>query len=365
MNEQDACKKFYECADSNDLEGCLAALKDISVERLNRRDDDDYDMLIQAVVAGNECAVEALLLDNRCDRTHEENLCGYTAEMFAMDYPADSRIYQAFMEAPMQEFIWRDGEIIRREDIFDRLMDGTLEADQGCIDMLYSDVARVQLLLEGKISKTDFENWAHPEELLWEGLLALLAGDGEYGSQFANWDYINDAAEADALLEFLQFCPQFADKVDWERLIKDGRQRSWKALADARPEFQEKFQEREAYRKKIMAKYTYTTFFPPFNLAEACKHNDIEVVKFHLNCISSPEQLNKVYIYPMPPGFPAALPLAAAVKADAMECIELLLEHGADPDAKSCRYDDYKTPRELAAGKPAILKLFGDVRNGD
>ena len=41
-----------------------------------------------------------------------------------------------------------------------------------------------------------------------------------------------------------------------------------------------------------------------------------------------------------------------------MECIELLLEHGADPDAKSYRYNDYKTPRELAAGKPAILELF-------
>ena len=365
MNELSACKKFYECADSNDLEGCLAALKDISVERLNRQDDDDDDMLIQAVVAGNECAVEALLLDNRCDRTHEENLCGYTAEMFAMDYPADSRIYQAFMEAPMQEFIWRDGEIIRRENIFDRLMEGTLEADQGCIDMLYSDVARVQLLLEGKISKTDFENWAHPEELLWEGLLALLAGDGEYGRKFVNWDYINDAAEADALLEFLQFCPQFADKVDWERLIKDGRQRSWEALVGARPEFQEKFQEREVYRKKMMQKYTFTTFFPPFNLAEACKHNDVEVVKFHLNCISSPEQLNKIFIYPMPPGFPAELPLAAAVKANAIECIELLLEHGADPDVPSCRYDDYKTPRELAAGKPDILKLFNEVCNGN
>ena len=357
MNEQDACKKFYECADSNDLEGCLAALKDISVERLNRQDDDDYDMLIQAVVAGNECAVEALLLDNRCDRTHEENLCGYTAEMFAMDYPADSRIYQAFMEAPMQEFIWRDGEIIRREDIFDRLMDGTLEADQGCIDMLYSDVARVQLLLEGKISKTDFENWAHPEELLWEGLLALLAGDGEYGRKFVNWDYINDAAEADALLEFLQFCPQFADKVDWERLINEGRYSSWKALLDARPEFQAKFQEWEAYCKKIMTKYTNFTFFPPFNLAEACKRNDIEMVKFHLN-IGWPSDINKIYFYPMPPGFPAELPLAAAVKANAMECIELLLEHGADPDIRCNHKNNYKTPRELAAGKPQILELF-------
>ena len=111
-----------------------------------------------------------------------------------------------------------------------------------------------------------------------------------------------------------------------------------------------------------MKKYTYTTFFPPFNLAEACRHNDIEVVKFHLS-VASPE-LNKNHIYPMPPGFPAELPLAAAVKADAMECIELLLEHGADPDVPSCCYDDYKTPRELAADKPEILKLFNIYKGG-
>ena len=60
----------------------------------------------------------------------------------------------------------------------------------------------------------------------------------------------------------------------------------------------------------------------------------------------------------MPPGFPAELPLAAAVKADAMECIELLLEHGADPDVRCNNKLNYKTPRELAAGKPGILELF-------
>ena len=97
MNEQDACKKFYECANSNDLEGCLAALKDISVERLNRQDDDDYDMLIQAVVNEDPCEVEALLIDNRCDLNHRENLCGMTAREFAMDYPDDSRIKQLFL----------------------------------------------------------------------------------------------------------------------------------------------------------------------------------------------------------------------------------------------------------------------------
>ena len=60
----------------------------------------------------------------------------------------------------------------------------------------------------------------------------------------------------------------------------------------------------------------------------------------------------------MPPGFPAQLPLAAAVKANAIECIELLLEHGADPDVRCIHHSNDKTPRELAEGKPEILKLF-------
>jgi hypothetical protein len=154
----------------------------------------------------------------------------------------------------------------------------------------------------------------------------------------------------------LRDLPQYANKADWNKLIKEGSNASWKDLINARPEFQEKFQKREAYCKRIMKKYTNTTFFPPFNLAEACKHNDIEVVKFHLS-VASPD-LNKNHIYPMPPGFPAELPLAAAVKADAMECIELLLEYGADPDVRCIHKSNYKTPRELAADKPEILELF-------
>ena len=155
--------------------------------------------------------------------------------------------------------------------------------------------------------------------------------------------------------------PQYADNADWDKLFNEGQKSSWEALVRVRPEFQEKFQEREAYRKKIMTKYTNFAYFPPFNLAEACKRNDIEMVKFHLN-IGCPSDLNKVYIYPMPPGFPAELPLAAAVKANAVECIELLLEHGADPDALSNRCVNYKTPRELAEGKPEILELFNSYK---
>ena len=356
MNEKDALKKFYECANNNDLPGCLESLKHISIDALNKQDDDDYDMLIQSVVSGNACAVTALLQDNRCDRTHEENLCGMTAEQFAMDYPEDSTIHQAFVNVPMQKFIYRDGKVIDRNDIFDRIMDDALECDKGCFDMLPGDFYRTELVVNGKVSKADFESWVNPSELYWDAQIALLIGDEEYGKKFADWDYIREAASANEWLSFLRDLPQYAEEADWDKLFNEGHSDSWKALADARPEFQEKFQEREAYCKKIMTKYTNFTYFPPFNLAEACKRNDIEVVKFYLT-VASPD-LNKVYIYPMPPGFPAALPLAAAVKANAMECIELLLEHGADPDAKSCRYDDCKTPRELAAGKPEILELF-------
>ena len=356
MNEKDALKKFYECANNNDLAGCLESLKDISIDTLNKQDDDDYDMLISAVVSGNECAVTALLQDNRCDRTHEENLCGMTAEQFAMDYPEDSTIHQAFVNVPMQKFIYRDGKVIGRNDIFDRIMDDTLECDKGCFDMLPGDFYRAELVVNGKVSKEDFESWVNPAELYWDAQIVLLIGDEEYGKKFADWDYIREAASANEWLSFLRNLPQYADKADWDKLFNEGHDSSWKALVDARPEFQAKFQERQAYCKKIMTKYTYTTWLPPFNLAEACKRNDIEVVKFHLT-VASPD-LNKNYIYPMPPGFPAELPLAAAVKANAMECIEFLLEHGADPDVCCNHKSNYKTPRELAAGKPEILELF-------
>ena len=356
MNEKDALKKFYEYANNNDLAGCLESLKDISIDTLNKQDDDDYDMLIQAVVSGNACAVTALLQDNRCDRTHEENLCGMTAEQFAMDYPEDSPIRQAFADAPVQDFIYRDEKVIDRNDIFDRIMDDTLECDKGCFDMLPGDFYRAELVVNGKVSKEDFESWINPADLYWEAQIALLIGDEEYGKKFVDWDYIREAASANEWLSFLRDLPQYADKANWDKLFNEGHYNSWKALVDARPEFQAKFQERNAYCEKIMTKYTNTTFFPPFNLAEACKHNDIEVVKFHLT-VASPD-LNKVYFFPMPPRFPATLPLAAAVKANAMECIELLLEHGADPDVWCNHKSNYKTPRELAADKPEILELF-------
>lgn len=356
MDETKAIAEFWKAANENNEQAARNALMNISRETINSQDDDDYDMLIQAVVSGNACAITALLQDNRCDRTHEENLCGMTAEQFAMDYPEDSPIRQAFADAPVQDFIYRDEKVIDRNDIFDRIMDDTLECDKGCFDMLPGDFYRAELVVNSKVSKADFENWIIPAELHWEGQIALLIGDEEFGKKFVDWEYIRAAAGANDWLSFLRDLPQYSDKADWNKLIKEGSKASWETLVNIRSEFQEKFQERNDYCKKIMKKYTNTTFFPPFNLAEACKRNDIEVVKFHLT-VASPD-LNKNYIYPMPPGFPAELPLAAAVKANAVACIELLLEHGADPDARCIHKNNYKTPRELAAGKPAILELF-------
>ena len=97
MTENEAVAKFCACAENNDLAGAVEALKLISTERINARDEDDYDMLIQSVIDEDACAVEALLIDNRCDLEHYENLCGMTAREFAMDYPEDSRIRQLFL----------------------------------------------------------------------------------------------------------------------------------------------------------------------------------------------------------------------------------------------------------------------------
>lgn len=158
MTEQEAIRNFCDCANNDDLQGCLESLKYISIDTLNKQDDDDYDMLITEVVTGNPCAVAALLQDNRCDRTHTENLCGRTAEEFAMDYPEDSLIRQAFANAPVQDFVYRNGEKISKGLICHRIITDTLDVDKGCFDML-DDVERVKLLTCGKISKEEFEQW--------------------------------------------------------------------------------------------------------------------------------------------------------------------------------------------------------------
>ena len=208
MTEQEALKKFSECCRNNDLEGAKEALGSVSTETINRQDDDDYDMLIQAAVGEDVCAVQALLEDGRCDLTHWENLCGRHAYEYALDLPEESPIRRAF---------------------------------------------------QSKIGQL-----------------------------------------------------------------------------------------REKYRD---------VHEPPFKLLNACRENDAQAVWAHVVSMS-PAKLNENLVYSMPPGFLQELPLAVAVKAAAVECVKVLLEYGADPDAV-CRKNE-KTPRELAqaGGNREILALF-------
>ena len=114
-------------------------------------------------------------------------------------------------------------------------------------------------------------------------------------------------------------------------------------------------------RRKLLKKYNRTTIF---NFLIACHRGDFEVVTAHLEADGGRYNLNENPVYSMPPGFLQELPLAAAVKANSVPCVRLLLAFGADPDAR-CRKNG-KTPRELAAQRPEIRLLFDalHVRSG-
>lgn len=232
MNKQDALKKFYECAANDDLSGCLDALKFVSAATLNKQDGDDYDMLIQETVNENACAVEALLIDGRCDMTHEENLCGLTAFAFAMDYPADSRIYNAFLKYAPGKYIFRNGNLIAKEDIFARIMDGTIEAEENIVTQMLSDIDAVNLMLAGKISRNDFENYIKPDGLSAESQFILLLQDEQYGKKFINWDYLKDNATVDLWIKVLQKYPQYTAHADWDRLFAEGSKEQISVLTD-------------------------------------------------------------------------------------------------------------------------------------
>jgi hypothetical protein len=157
MTEKEIFREFTECANRDDFEGCLAALAQLSPEAINRQCDDGYDMLISAVVSGNACAVEALLHDGRCDRTNRECLCGLTAEEFALDNPEDSEIRIAFEEALPAQYIYREGHLIPREEIFHLIMTDQLEADEGALSLLPSSTCE-KLVKNNKISEECMES---------------------------------------------------------------------------------------------------------------------------------------------------------------------------------------------------------------
>ena len=159
MTEKEIRREFVSCANRDDFEGCLAALEELPAEVINRQCDDGYDMLISAVVSGNPCAVEALLHDGRCDRTNRENLCGLTAEEFALDEPENSRIRIAFEESLPAQYIYRDGKLIPREEIFHLIMTDQLEADEGILSLLPLSTC-AKLVQHNKISKECMEELA-------------------------------------------------------------------------------------------------------------------------------------------------------------------------------------------------------------
>ena len=156
MTEKEIRREFAACAQRDDFEGCLAALEELSAKTINRQCDDGYDMLISAVVSGNPCAVEALLHDGRCDRTNRENLCGLTAEEFALNEPEDSRIRIAFEESLPAQYVYRNKLLIPREEIFHLMMTDQLEADEGALSLLPLSTC-VKLLQHNKISKECME----------------------------------------------------------------------------------------------------------------------------------------------------------------------------------------------------------------
>lgn len=355
MDENNAIKNFHISCKNNDLTGAMNALKSISTQTINQQDDDGYNMLIQAVVSNNECACIALLKENRCDRTLEEDLCGLTAYELSQQYPKNSPICEAFNNAEFQTFIYRNKRVIPRADIYDEIMQGTLEVDKGILDMLPGDYYRAMLVVNNKISKDEFSQYINKDEFHYEGQITLLIYDEEYGKQFVDWSYIREYATADEWLSFLRDIPQYAHECNWNKVIKEGSLDSWRDLIKVCPQFLDKYSQRKEYHQKIMKKYTKT--FIPLNLMAACRKDDVETVKIHLLNLK-PNAINKNHNYSMPPGFLSELPLATAVKNNAINCIKLLLDFGANPDAICHHRSNQVSPRELAKDKPEILKLF-------
>jgi AraC-like DNA-binding protein len=140
----------------------------------------------------------------------------------------------------MQDLIYRDGKVIARNDIFDRIMDNSLECDKGGFDMLAGDSYRAQLVVNGKVSKADFESWLNPAELYWDAQIALLIGDEEYGKKFAeeirsgyvlaffgellrSMDlYGPDSGELSALKNIVDYCSKnYTKEISLELLSKE------------------------------------------------------------------------------------------------------------------------------------------------
>ena len=99
-----------------------------------------------------------------------------TAEEFALDNPEDSEIRIAFEEAFPAQYIYRDGVLIPREEIFHLIMTDQLEADEGALTLLPLSTC-AKLLAHNKISEECMEAL----EEYYPGLAADLHGLAQPG----------------------------------------------------------------------------------------------------------------------------------------------------------------------------------------
>ena len=357
MNER--IQKFIDRVRAGDRGGARAALAALTVAELNTPDETGRTLLARFAMENNAAAVRLLLKDGRSDPSV---VCrdGKTARELAA-----GPVRELLDGASSPEFFWRNGGAVPRNELRARLEAGTLAADEAIFDALPDDFTRALLTGKGKVSKRDFEKWMEVDEfpLCWEAQIALLLTDAEYAQKFLDWDCIRSAAEPDEWLSFLRDLPECADEADWDKLAMEGDAEAWQKLLKVRPEFTERWRRGMAKKyadesgRKLLKKYNPITIF---NFLIACRMGDAEVVKAHLEAGGGRFDLNENPVYSMPPGFLQELPLAAAVKANSVPCVRLLLAFGADPDAR-CRKNG-KTPRELAAQRPGIRLLFDSLR---
>lgn len=165
------------------------------------------------------------------------------------------------------DFFRRNGELIPKSEVYDRIEAGTLTADKELFDSLDSDFSRAMLAGKGKVSKRDFEKWMEldkfPQSLYWEAQIALLLTDAEYAQKFLDWDYIRSAAEPDEWLSFLRDLPEYAAEADWEKLNAEGAPSSWRKLLEIRPELGKYRRKRKGHEETTLDEYKRAIYEHP------------------------------------------------------------------------------------------------------
>ena len=155
------------------------------------------------------------------------------------------------------DFFRRNGEIIPKGEVYDRIEAGTLAADKELFDSLEGDFFRAMLAGKGKVSKRDFEAWMELDKypLYWEAQIALLLTDPEYAQKFVDWDDIRAGASAGEWLSFLRDLPEYAAEADWEKLNAEGTPSSWRKLLEIRPELGKYRRKRKGHAETTLAEY--------------------------------------------------------------------------------------------------------------